>query len=1166
MPTPTRLSETVNPEDPYERGFLERIFAPFEAPQQGLFALTTGIAEDGFQVRDLMDSLGHAARYFNPWSNEKPIEADEIRRLFVGQESEQQGWGRFGTNLAISLLYDPLLFTGLTKGLAKMGTAGARAARGINFLANPAEELISATKFVAKDVIGGNLSRAARQIMGETKFNYWSTKIAQNMTNRFAGVPEELVSRLGRMEQDVTRWRMEGYAVLKKAEKLRGPRGQQLLAEALEDEAVHLTRMGRQLNPAQEVAANAFSKKLANEGISEDIFYGIYDRARRLDDEIGRGLYGAGLIDATDMADYPGTHLRRLFAAFEKPLDYIDRMDAMILSRPDLAKDLTRVSFKALKQNLDKFADEAAGAGFRAVRPTDRAGRTAFRGTMDASPYFDATRRNAFDTETFSNDLIEWLGRAENKDKTAMQVFAHVKDDMLDGVEMPGKFWEKIGDHLSGAEYTQLGLETYRNKLQDIAYGHGTTWRAVQERAEIVGKRENLREEIREALGEVLTAAPRIAAEATDAGRLLESRRFLDDLAGVKRVSAETGDLIEQAKRVITRGDEIPPQLMADIEKGLGRPVSPAELAELRAGAVLEKLDNTISSATRTAKHTMQIPVSPSYGEMSGRFVAPGTGLMLRRLEGVGDAANETTGIAHAALEGIRQATGHFKVMKVIMDPTAQFRNMIGNMILMDLQGTSPFRVDKMIKAAGEIRGLARGEPGKYLRLAEEAGLSLFQHTFARNELLDFAEKLAREPITNKNWKNVFTTVFEGIGHAYNKTAEAGMRAFEFNEQTFKMTVFIDQYEKLATGVARAGRRLDDAMRLDLAKQAGALAEQALFNYADVPYLVDAARKYGVIPFATFPFKAVPYVAETLHRNPHRVLKYHRTVEEANEYGPWAPAEGPEGVAREVAALPKHLRDSLVLRLPGTDSSGRPQYIDLSYFMPWYVLQDLKEQAGDPVAAFLGGGGAAGTPGQEGLRGGLLTPPAMALVDALRRNEDSLGREIVKPGMSTADAALQWGKFLTEFWLPPSAIGGSRSDSVGRALQAAARDSSEPVEWMETLGRALRLGANQDRVVPYQGGRPQGQSYAPGDGVFDTLAQSLVGGLVFGGASASDPSQVRRQEVSAFRGNSTDIARQMASIRSNPSLSVEEKRQRIMRLRAQLLELRDQTQATLGRL
>lgn len=1157
---PTRFTE-IEPQAPYERNFLERIFAPFEAPQQGLFALTQNVARDGFQARDLLDSLGHAARYFNPWSDEKPIDADEIRRTFLGEDADQTGWARFGSNLAISLLYDPLIFTGLTKGLATMGRTGAMTGRAVNALLNPAEALIDATKFAAKDVIGAGIHRLGREVMGELKWDFHSTRAAQYLVNRYAGVPEELVRKVGRFEQDVARWRTDAFSVLKKAEKLRGPEAQRLLAEAMENEAFYLNHMGRTLTKKQQTRLALFETKLESAGISMDLFAPIYNRMRTLDDQIGEGLLRHGVIDAKSFKEYQGTHLRRMYQAFEKPLDYVDRIEALMVKSPELAKDVTRVSKSALRKSLVSLGDEAAGAGgFRAVRPTDRAGRAAFRQTVDASPYFSSANRNAFDADRFSEDLVGWLDK--NPKTTAAEAFEHVQQNMLGGVQMSDKFWANIGNHLTGAQYTRPGLETYRNRLLDLANGHSTTWRSIQERIEIVSKRENLPEEIREALGEVLTVGPRVAGQAADAGRLLETRKFLDDLAGVRRLDPEVGGKVAEAKRLLLRGDRVPDTLMADIERGIGRKLRKEEIASLEIGGILSKDGSDLASLNKTAKHKHQIPKDPTYGELAGMYVETGTYLMLRRLEGVGDVANPTTGIAHALLEGIRTATGHFKTMKVIMDPTAQFRNFLGNMVLMDMQGTNPLHVDKLIKAGREIQQFAqKGEMGQYMRLAEEAGLSLFQHTFSRQELVQFGERIGAEAVDRKTWKGFFQGMFGALNSIYEVPARIGSKAFEFSEQMFKLDVFIDQYDKLARAVARSGRTLDDAMRIDLARQAGALAEQALFNYADVPYLVDFARKYGVVPFATFPFKAVPYVAETLHKHPTRILKYERGVEEWNESSPWQPAGGPEEVAREIQGLPEHVRDALVLQVPGKDASGRQLYIDLAYFLPWYVIQDLKQQGSDPIAAFLGvGGQAAGTPGTEGLRGGILTPPAMALIDALRRNEDSLGRPVVKPGMSGREALLQWGKFFVEFWMPPSAPGGSRTDSIGRAMQAWARTDPDAVDWAEALGRGLRLGANQDSVLPASGDMPQSQAQVAGNPILGGLLGALTGGTV-----ASDPEQQRRNTVASYRGESTDLARQIATIRNNQSLTIAEKRERILRIQARMQELREDTRTQLAR-
>jgi len=310
-------------------------------------------------------------------------------------------------------------------------------------------------------------------------------------------------------------------------------------------------------------------------------------------------------------------------------------------------------------------------------------------------------------------------------------------------------------------------------------------------------------------------------------------------------------------------------------------------------------------------------------------------------------------------------------------------------------------------------------------------------------------------------------------------------------------------------------------------------------------------RKYGVVPFATFPFKAIPYTSEMLYQHPHRVLKYNRTVEEHNR----SLAGGPDEVAREIQALPQHLRQSMVIRMPFNDGSGRPQYVDMAYYMPWQPLQQLIEQ--------VGAGLRSDAPGDYGLRGGVLTPPLLSIFDAVRHNQGGLGRPIVNDSMSTAQKWHAVGKFITEFWMPPSGPGGTRMESVGRSLQAMATTNPEVQNWVNILGQTMRLGAGQDRIVPRAGMMPQTQAQV--DSWLGPVGGALTG-LIFGGSSAVDPAQSRANEAAQFRGSMTDLARQIAQIRSNPSLSIEEKRKRIARLRAMQQELQEDTRTYLGRL
>lgn len=64
-----------------------------------------------------------------------------------------------------------------------------------------------------------------------------------------------------------------------------------------------------------------------------------------------------------------------------------------------------------------------------------------------------------------------------------------------------------------------------------------------------------------------------------------------------------------------------------------------------------------------------------------------------------------------------------------------------------------------------------------------------------------------------------------------------------------------------------------------------------------------------------------------------------------------------------------------------------------------------------------------------------------------------------------------------------------------------------------------------------------------------------VGGLLTGGLTASDRRQARQNAVGRMRGTATDPAREVARIRGNPSLSIEEKRTRIACPHAQWREV-----------
>jgi hypothetical protein len=1147
------LGATFRPEEEYERGFFERAFAPFQAPQEGLFKFTQNVADDGFQITDITNAMGHAASYFNPWSNVKPIDPNEIREIFMGKDAEVNGFLKFGGNLAISLLYDPLLFTGLAKGLGMVGK-GTRAARNLDRIANPASALIEGTRIAAKNTLSPAIHSIGRRVLGEAEYNKITTSASQWLVDRFAGVPEELKRRVLSFDARVTEWRMQAFNVIKKADRLGGEDAQRLLGEALETRAVFLSRTGQAVTDAKDIKKLAqIEQRLAQSGINEDLFYQVYDQARKLDDKIGMELWRSGMISRDAVEGMSGMHLRKVYEAFERPDVYLDRLEKLRVARPDLARDVERVSIGTLRRNLSQLPDQSVGAGgFRAVRPTDRAGREMFRDRVNASPYFDPQQRNALDIDRFSGDLINWLDG--NSDATVAEVFEHVENVMLGGTKMDDRFWQTIGHHLSGAKYTQHGIDRYVSKLRQMTEGGGTQFRRFAERAEIIAKRENVPDEIRQALGHIDEMAPRIAAEAADAGKLAEVHALFDDIAGVKRVSTEAGTFLQRAKQHITRGEDIPAPLMDDLRRTLGRDVSAEEIMKLDTGSVLERGTGAWSSVEETAEFSVRLPEHSSYGAAAGMHVAPGVAMMLRQLGSVGDLASDPVGMAASRFGRVaRNLTSRWKMMKVVMDPTAQFRNFIGNMVLMDMQGTNPFRIDRMIKSTREVNQfLSTGTKGRYMQLLEDAGAHLLENTFGRQELMDIALRIGKAPVTRDNWIDTLKGAYKAIGEQFGPDG-APAKIFQLNEGMFKLSVFVDKYEGMMRPLLKKGKQIDPDLHTSIVRQAAGLAEQALFNYADVPHLVDMVRRYGIVPFATFPFKAIPYAADTLYKHPHRVLKYERASEVWNEH--WAGS--PDDVAREIQALPQHARESMVVRLPFKDNQGRPLYLDASFFLPWEPLREMVEDLSGGVSGLLGA--PEGGVGDYGARGGILSPPITVILDAIRHNQDSLGRPIFKDSMSTEEKFMAAARFMYEFVAPPSAPGGSRANSLGRAMQSMAHNSPEVADWVEMMGRGLRVGGGQDNIRPAPGMNPQTQAQ-----VNSPLGPALGTLLGFtGGAMASDTRQARMQEVAKFQGTNTDLARQIASIRTDPDLSIAEKRRRIARLHALLIDQSKETRSYL---
>lgn len=1081
-------------EQPYQRNLIERVIAPIDAPQQFLFNVTQGVAEDGFQVRDLTGSLLKSIRYANPWSNVEPISPDEIRRTFFGKGSDD--WnrvGKFSSTLAISLLYDPLLLTGLP---------------GVKDLAAAGRELSGL------DAVLGAAKSSARGLIDNVADTKWGSAVIQGLFNRNYGLPDAFVQNLDEFRQATNAYRFEAHTILKQAKKLGGKEAQDLVGMALESDAIYNARAAMKsmgpgfTNPTME----AFRGKMKEIGVDEGQFWQVFDSARKLDDVIGDGLKSVGLISQSAFDELRGKHLRRMYQAFDNPRAYLKRLE-------DLTSDTSvKFSLSDLQEKMKYFRTKMDKAVFEKSASSLSEGVSQGAGQFDNfsvdairnERYFTRNGRPQFNAENFTNDLDLWL--RNNPNHTIAGVAEHVKDEMLKDVRMPDELYATLLDYVSGS-FTNVGETAQKlvDVIQSRAYDPGFNWRAYNERLDLVKNRLNLPSEIREALGEITEFGPRLADEASKTGQLLETRRFFDRLAGVTR----------------------------DID-----------------GNIIERAGSEVMSATKTAQNTALLN-GERFGDMNGMWTTPAVARYLNRMEGMsGLAGSEAHQVAANISRGVQATNRFFKANKIILDPLAQARNAISDVVMMDLAGITPLNMSGWIKATNSLNEFRKsGTLNFYTNIAEQAGLDLFQSTHAASELKRMSYGLSgiKTPTDGLGFMEAWMT---SLRNTYNTVADPMVAGMEAREMTFKLYSFITKYDELASGMAKAGREITPDIQLNLARQAVDITEKAMFNYNEVPFMFDFARKYGVIPFVAYPVKAIPSLFDAIVNRPTRLLKYERTADTINND---FLGGNSEQVAKEIAALPEWARDGMVIKLPFDDDSGRPLYLDASYLMPWYILNDVKEI------------------GQQDNSGGIINrnsmvmPPMLNEVLSFMSNKDNFGRDIFTPSMSAADKMGVFFNRVYKFFAPSSYPGGARAESIGRTLLSYASHDPERTDWEKLLTAGSRLYAldfNKDYALDT---RADFTSQSQAQTLIDASqrpAQAGLAGLFSLGANviASDRPQTQTNTGIQMKMNKTELATALAEIKRNQRMGPDEKRRRMLQLIEEYNQQQGDLQGQLTRL
>ena len=1199
-----RAAATRPPE--FQRNFMDRVFAPFEAPQQTLFALTQAIGEDGFQARDLWTAISHGMNYFNPFGNTERIRPDEIRKTFGidVDPDERRTWRNSAVDLAFSIFYDPLWLLPPLAAAAKAGRIGKGTYETARRIVNPGTMIFDAGRIATNKGVRPAMRAMAKAAGREQEYVDFSTRLTQMTIDRFAGVPAQMREYLGQIEGAMRDWVGLGAKAVNQTAKL-GPKARVLLAEAVEMEAVLQRRMmgGPLTKRATEEYAD-FTRKLAREGIDEDLFWQAYQQVQGFEMGLGEQLVRNDLVPYAEFAEWHGRHLRRHYTAFDNPLHAVERVEEL-LNSPAIPTRFRGKNFKIFDQTkLRGELQKAAGEFDTRLLGPDVPGPGGTRQTGLFAPgtgmgfdpsvgsagrYFPPTRDGGrrFDADRFMNDFGDYL--KANPQASLHEAMRHVKDEMFKGSAVPAEFSRVLQNYIINGQVTTPGLLGWKERFMQMGHAPAVEMRTYRSNMEALARRQNIPEIIRrEVLGEVQDAAPRLAQDVLHGARQLVINEAFDGLSGAVRVDANLTRLVNRVHGAAGGKRARDPQAYNELFEAVGRKLNTTDpekivptverlLAEggegaLRETQVMARSGSSWASEAPTEVNTYRLPQSESMGSLSGMYVRPGVASHLLQYERVARAAAggdmKARNIQEFISDMMARTTGQFKFMKIVADPGANFRDTVGTLMQLDVTTGLPFNVHRLISSFNIARDYAGGTANKYTDLAHSVGYRLMDHGWSATELGKIASRrdLARLRFTADNWNDTGTNLFRGLGEAVGATQDNIAGWYQLRENMFRTYVFSSTYDNLASQYVRAGRELTPEVQRNFARQAAAKTDQALFNYADIPYAAEWARQYGVAPFITFPIKSTQQLVSNLMERPHRVLRYERGLDTWNEHH----AGGTDQFLREIAALPEHKRDALVARIPGTDKDGNAMYLDLSYFIPWYAIKDIAQDITSVPSRLFGEpdpedeSSRRRMSGDMGMRSSVVAPILFQIYDAIKHGRDGLGRELWKETDDVETRIMGIGKWLYQFMTPPTAPGGVTADSVGRAMLAVARTSPEPMDWAEVLGSRMRdpfqAFPDPHNELDRYGRRPTSRALTGAEstifgdlGPDGNLAANAAASL-FLNVTASDPTRQTMAERTRTSVTNTEIYRQMAQVRSNRNMSSAEKQAELRRLQGILIE------------
>jgi len=316
----------------------------------------------------------------------------------------------------------------------------------------------------------------------------------------------------------------------------------------------------------------------------------------------------------------------------------------------------------------------------------------------------------------------------------------------------------------------------------------------------------------------------------------------------------------------------------------------------------------------------IQLPQSRSYGYLSSKYVDP---YIYNDIKGIIEARTFANQLGDKMLS-------EWKKFKIVDNPATHFRNMYFNFILSDIAGLHPQRADIYGSALLDVWN----KTGDY-KTANDGGL--FGTSYVGAELKDLLLK-NKVIKMDKNSKGVYEYSWnEKLGDNildfggkllgyYNKAQAKLGNLYQAEEEWNKMALF--KY-------AKQDLKMSNNDAIEFAKKWG-------LNYQAVtPWMNKFSQKWYGTPFVRFRMLAAPRIVEGAIFRPFTILKWlgiFAGIEEISRRALDMTKPQLDNLKNNI--FPDWMKDGIYILMPEKDKSGNPQFLDLTYIIPY--VEDLQ--------------------------------------------------------------------------------------------------------------------------------------------------------------------------------------------------------------------------------